>query len=864
MQISVKLSFSARSGRMIFDKTLALLYTDNLLLPQEHLVTLRRKLTLYIGIFLTAASVLALEIAMTRIFSVSLWYQFGFMIISTALLGFGASGTWLAVRRSAHAADLYDRLARSALLFSLSVLVTFALMSKIPLDPLKPLLPETADPTAATVELVFYLVLYYALIVLPFFFAGLTLGAAFSARAREIGSLYFADLIGAGMGCLLVVAALYALPGQGVVVLTAAGGGLAALAFAAGRDDAGAERPAASLMRRRLGLGLLAGYAIILVALIVPAAERIFDLYIPPSKPLHIARDKARFPDLVLEYTGWTPFGRVDVMWQPGMKGLAWGLSGAYQGELPEQRFIAIDAAAMTAINRWDGDREKLAWVNALPSSLIYRLKEQPAVLLIGPGGGIDVLVAWYNRPRQITAAEINPVIVEIMRGRYRAYSGGLYTDFPAIDVQVAEGRNFVARSTETYDIIQFSQVDTWAAAAAGAYSLSENYLYTLDAFMDYLDHLNPDGMLAIGRWYFEPPGQALRLVTIGAAALERIGAADPAQHFIVIRAGDTANMFMKKSPFTAEEIARIRQIAEPLYFQVLYAPDMRDEAGNHFADFFRAADKQAFYTSYPLDVSPTTDDRPFFFEYYGWTNFGTFRSGKLTLTVLLIQAAVLSAGLILWPLWRFRASRQGLRTTGARRFLIYFAALGVGFIFIEIGLMQRFILFLGHPVFALSVVLFALLTFSGIGSFLSNRLVAAEADPRRGQRIVIPLLAGVVVLYSFLLPPLFRAGLGWSLEARILLSVLLLAPLGLLMGMPFPLGIRLVNRTNDALVPWAWGVNGCASVLGSILSVMLAQSIGFSAVMLLAVAIYLAGLLAAITLPSNEAFGLDQSAVLT
>ncbi|MCX7671852.1 MAG: hypothetical protein N2439_17505, partial [Anaerolineae bacterium] len=658
-------------------------------------------------------------------------------------------------------------------------------------------------------------------------------------------------LIGAGAGCLLVVAALYALPGQGVVALAAAGAGLAALAFAAGQENAVA-RPA-RLWHGRRRVVLLTAYVILLLALIVPAADRIFDLYIPPSKPLHIAKDKARFPDLVLEYTGWTPFGRVDVMWQPGMKGQAWGLSGAYKGELPEQRFIAIDAAAMTAINAWDGDREKLAWVNALPSSLVYRLKEQPNVLLIGPGGGIDVLVAWYNRPRRITAAEINPVIVEIMRGRYRTYSGGLYTDFPEIDIQVAEGRNFVARSTDAYDVIQFSQVDTWAAAAAGAYSLSENYLYTLDAFGDYLDHLTPDGMLAIGRWYFEPPGQALRLVTIGATALERIGAADPAQHFIVIRAGDTANMFMKKSPFTAEEVARIRQIAEPLYFQVLYAPDMRDEAGNHFADFFRAADKRAFYASYPLDVSPTTDDRPFFFEYYGWTNFGTFRSGKLTLTVLLIQAALLSAGLILWPLWRFRVGRQGLSTRGARRFLIYFAALGIGFIFIEIGLMQRFILFLGHPVFALSVVLFALLTFSGIGSFLSNRLVPADADPRRGQRLVIPLLAAVVVLYNLLLPPLFRAGLGWSLEARILLSALLLAPLGLLMGMPFPLGIRLVNRTNDALVPWAWGVNGCASVLGSILSVMLAQSIGFSAVMLLAVAVYLAGLLAAITLPQFD-----------
>lgn len=810
-------------------------------------MSVRRHWPLFLGVFLVSLSTLTLEIALTRIFSVSLWYQFGFMIISTALLGFGASGTYLAVKRDALKGDVHGKLARNAALYSLSILLAFALMVRIPLDPLKPLLPQTANPQAATVELIVLMLLYYALIVVPFFFAGLTLGTALSAWAREIGSLYFADLVGAGLGCLVVVLALYTLPGQGAVVLASVAAALSAVAFSRGRARLTASRVTA----------LLALYASAVAIIVLPLADRLFELYIPPSKPLHIAYDRENFPAIQLEYTGWTPFSRIDVYWQPGMKGQAWGLSGAYDGPLPEQKFITIDAAAMTAINRWNGTREELAWVNALPSSLVYRLTERPHVLLIGPGGGVDVLVAWYNGARQITAAEINPLIVEIMRGRYREYSGGLYSDLPNVEIHVAEGRNFVARSQEIYDVIQFSQVDTWAAAAAGAYSLSENYLYTRDAFLDYLNHLSPDGMLAIGRWYFDPPGQPLRLVTIGAAALEKIGVRDPAQHFIVVRAGDTSTVIMKKSPFTPEEIARLRQIAEPLYFTVLYAPDMLPESrgqgstvgqtGNPFVDFFNAEDKASFYASYLLDVTPTTDDRPFFFEYYGWTNFGTFRSGKLTLTILLIQAALLSAALILWPLWRFR--RGGLSTTGTRRFLLYFAALGIGFIFIEIGLMQRFILFLGHPTFALSVVLFALLTFSGIGSFLSNRLVAQEADPRQGQRLVIPALAVLVLLYVAVLPPLFRAGLGWSLPVRIAFSILLLAPLGLLMGMPFPLGIRLVDQTNQALVPWAWGVNGCASVLGSILSVMLAQSIGFALVMVVAVVVYLTGLGAVLAL---------------
>ncbi len=805
-------------------------------------MSFRRYLPLYLGIFLIALSTLVLEIALTRVFSVSLWYQFGFMIISTALLGFGASGSWLAVRRDAFEGDIYAKLTRSTLFYSISVLIAFFVMVHIPLDPLKPLLPGTENPQAATIELVLYMGLYYAVIVAPFFFAGLTLGRAFSVWSKDVGRLYFSDLIGAGIGSFLVVMALYAFSGQQVVVLASIAAGLAALAFsfAVGKE-------ARRVWLRPLSLAL---YTLLLIAVILPFADRIFQLYIPPSKPLHIAYDKRDFPDVTLEFTGWTPFSRIDVMSQPGMKGQAWGLSGAYKGPLSEQKFITIDAAAMTAINKWGGTRDEIQWVNALPSSLVYRLQQNPNVLIIGPGGGIDVLVAWYNQPKQVTAAEINPLTVGIMQNQYREYSGGLYSDIPNVDVQVAEGRNFVARSKDTYDVIQFSQVDTWAAAAAGAYSLTENYLYTQDAFRDYISHLSDDGMLAIGRWYFDPPGQPLRLVTIGSAALAEIGVTDPSQHFIVVRAGDTSNVIMKKSPYTAEEIARIREITGPLYFDVLYAPDMLDAPDNPFADFFNAEDKQAFYDSYPLDVSPTNDDKPFFFEYYGWTNFGTFRSGKLTLTILLIQALILAAALIIWPLWRFR--RDGLNTRGSKRFLLYFVALGTGFIFIEIGLMQRFILFLGHPTFALSVVLFSLLLFSGLGSYLSGRLAPRNTDPRAVLRWIIPSLAVLMALYIFMLPPVLQWGLGWSTPVRILFSILLIAPLGLLMGMPFPLGFRLVAQVNEPLAPWAWGVNGFASVVGSILSVMLAQTIGFSLVMALAILIYLLGLAALLSLRTD------------
>jgi hypothetical protein len=809
-----------------------------------------------LGVFTTSMAVLTLEIALTRIFSVSLWYHLAFMVISTALLGFGASGTLLTLRRDLIEKNLERNLTRFAGLTAVAIVVSFAIMSRLPLDPLAPL-GEGLTPSEQTWQtglLILLLLVDYVLVVVPFFFAGLTLGGAFSAFAKHISTLYFADLIGAGVGCLVVIGALWFLPGQGVVLFAA---GLAALsAFFFSRLLAGpATRSGLGVSRTTI---LIAGGAILLFAL-APLAERFLPLYIPPSKPLSQASSD---PTIDLVYTGFTPFARVDVMYREGASLGTWGLSPRCTAPpSPEQLFITIDAAAITTITKFDGNLETISFVNCAPSSLAYQMRGEPleSALVIGPGGGIDVLTAHFNGVERVVGAEINPLIINLVAedDLYLDYAGGLYTDYPQIDIELAEGRNFVARSKEKYDLIQFSQVDTWAAAASGAYSLSENFLYTTEAFLDYYDHLTDDGMLTVGRWYFEPPQQAFRLVTIGTTALEERGVADPAQYFIVVRAGDTSTFIMKKTPFTADEITRLRDVVDKLGFAVLYAPDETDP-DNWFVRFFAAPDRAQFYRDYPLDVTPTTDDRPFFFEYYGWSNFGDFRSGKVTLVILLIQALLLAASLILWPLWRFR--RQGLATRGARRFMIYFAALGMGFIFIEIGLMQRFILFLGHPVYSTSVVLFSVLTFSGIGSLLSGRLLArspnssrqaevGERDPRWLQRRVIPLLGLVTLVYIFVLPPLFQVLLGLELTYRVAVSILLLAPLGLLMGMPFPLGIRLVDQVNTALVPWAWGVNGFSSVVGSILAVMIAQSYGFALVIGLGVAIYLVGLAAVLSL---------------
>jgi hypothetical protein len=775
-------------------------------------------LSLYLGVFTTSMAGLVLEIALTRVFSVSLWHHLAFMVISTALLGFGVSGAFLSIFDSAFQHKLHQVLALLSSLFSFSVLISLTLMIRVPLDPL-----AINEPRH-----ILYLLAYYALVVLPFFFTGLTLGTALSRMAGQIGSLYFADLIGAGLGCLVVVGALSVLSGQGVVLLAALLAALASFFYS---------------LRATRTLCLLALVLIVSLVALIPQADSLFPLYIPRSKLLGIALNPIGHPDLRILYTGWNPFSRIDVIWEPNQGGYVWGLSKRYGGYTPEQISVLIDAAALTTINRFNGDLSELEFTDYMPSSLAYQIAEQPSVLIIGPGGGLDVLAALRNDASRIVGAEINPLIIDLTKGQFDDFAGGLYTTYPQIDIHIAEGRNFVRRSTDAYGVIQLSQVDTFAAASSAAYSLSENYLYTVEAFEDFYDHLTDDGYLAISRWYFEPPVQALRLVTIGATALEHRGIEEPWRHFVVARSGDISTVLMKKTPFHQAEIAHLQELCADRGFEILYVPGNRDE-DSPFVGFLTSSPSETFYRQVPFDVKPTTDDRPFFFEYYGWQNLGYFRSGKFTLVVILLQALLLSVGLILLPLWLLQ--RAGLRTHGRWHWLIYFACLGIGFIFIEVVLMQQLVLYLGHPTASISVVLFSLLSFSGLGSFISGRL---RGDSRRYLRGVIPILGTMGLTYMVILPSLALATLAWNLPWRVALSVILLAPLGLVMGMPFPLGIRLVDSFNNKLIPWAWGVNGFASVLGSILSVIIAMTWGFSTVLLLAVLVYQVALVSILTL---------------
>jgi hypothetical protein len=527
----------------------------------------------------------------------------------------------------------------------------------------------------------------------------------------------------------------------------------------------------------------------------------------------------------------------------------AWGLSRTYRGPIPDQLGMVVDDTGYTTMYRWQGE-QTLDFFRDNVIALPYGLKQSPSALVIGPGGGKDVLTALAMGSSRVTAVEVNPLIVRAVDERFAPFTGALYRR-PDVELAVDEGRSYVRRSDRRYDVIQASAVFGRMAPAAGAFTLSENNLYTAEAFQDYWDHLQPDGILTISRFIFER--ETLRLVSLGLHLLEAQGVADPAAHLAVIKERGLANFMLKRSPFTPGEIAELRRRAGELEFDVVFLPDRRDGRGV-FPRLIASGGSAAFYRDFPYDITPTSDDRPFFYYMFKPADFlqlFTFPEKSqfedravLTLRNLLVVVGGFVALFLLLPLLVWR--RGGLHQPHAGRRLLYFACLGLGFMFIEIGLLRRFILFLGPPIYSLAVVLCSLLIFSGLGSLLADRVSAGTERRALGKALLALLL--LLVFYIYALPYPLQAWMALPVAARCLLAGLLLVPLGLLMGMPLPLGMRLWHRDGSG-VPWAWGVNSATSVLGSLLAVVAAMNLGFDRTLLGGGIIYLLAL-AVVLLP--------------
>jgi len=755
------------------------------------------------------------ELALTRIFSVTMFYHFAFLAISIALFGLSASGVFVYVtRRQLAARDTGALLCLAALAHMTATVLALACLVRIPVT------------LTYSTENLWRMLAIYLLAAAPFFTGGAVLSLAFARLTARINALYASDLLGAALGCLALVPLMNLLGAPGVVLSAATLAAAAALCFAPARWRRGVTRTA-------------------FVVLGVP-----FGMQLAGLGPFDVDAIKGSARETRLLFSKWNSFSRIGVYDYPHAD---WALSPKFKGKPGPSLFMDIDASASTPILGATDDLEGAAYLRYELTAIGYHLVERPGgfdALVIGPGGGRDVLSALSFGARRVEGVEINPIIVrDVMLDRFRAYSGNLY-GHPRVSVHVEDGRSYVRRSDKRYDVIQASLVDTWAATAAGAYTLTENSLYTTEAFGEYLDHLTSDGLLSVTRWVVD----GLRLVSLAQAACERRGL-EAARHIAIVQHNTVMTFLLKRSPFSPEEVRRLQRVSDDLGFTVLYAPgvpapnvqepmEMR-RAGTSLADYrglILASDRSRFLAGYRDDVTATTDDRPFFFHTTRLRDqlrvaFGhkmLFGSGLSALLTLFIISAALVLLFIIAPL--LIAAERPRRGWGS--WLAYFCALGAGFMLLEVAVLQRFVLLLGHPVYSLTVTLFSLLLGTGLGSLLSRRV--PDDAVRRVTLYALVAAALVGVLGALVLERLVDFAIPWPLAARIAAAAALLIPVGVLLGIGLPGGMRLLDRARPEIVAWGWGMNGAFSVIGATAAIFIAMNWGFSVTLLAGALTYL------------------------
>ena len=771
------------------------------------------------AIFCTSLSGLAYEITLTRIFSISLSYHFAFMVVSIAMLGIAASGTLLSVYPK-----LKDpgRIQSYILLFCISLPASYLLINIIPFDPAR----LSWDRSQ-----MLYLSLYYLILSFPFFCFGLIISTALSTMTRAAGHIYGADLTGAGAGSLLTLWVLSAGgPEQSVFVISS----LLLLLLCI----YGSQR-----------IRHVSFFILMINLLVLSFHPEFIQPRISPYKPLEAS---LQFPGAEHLKTYYSPFSRIDTFRSPAVR-YAPGLSFTYLRDLPEQTGMSIDAGDIHAITN-DTVRNSLDFLGYLPSSLPYELSPKNEVLILEPRGGLSVLQGEFYDARNIYNVDSNPLVVRVVRENQQGFSSDIYKK----NTRTGLGRSYLDATAKRFSLIDLSLL---GSVPAGSFGFSEDYRFTVEAFETYLNHLSPEGMLSVNLFIIPPPRTELRILGTIAMASEELGISNLSNHIAAIRSWSTMTIIFKKSALSGEETAKLKAFAQSRRFDVVYCPGITEAETNRYIkmssnELFRAFEsllfsdsRSGFTDDYPFDIKPVHDENPFFHYYLRlgkireiyrlmgekWQYF--LEEGYL-LPVIFMQIVFLSIILILIPLlpWRSKnnSNRKLFLGPDLLLALAYFALIGIGFMFIEISFIQKMIFPLENPSYAAAVVLSSVLISSGIGSLLSQHLKVFQKPG------VILLLSLSVLAYSLLLPSLIQEISPYAVESKIVAVFFILMPAGILMGIPFPLGISTIGKNSPNVIPWALAVNGCFSVLSPILAVSLAITAGFRTVLLTAIALYL------------------------
>ena len=769
--------------------------------------TITAKKNTYVGLFLITLATLMHEILLTRIFSVTMWYHFAFVAISVAMFGMTVGAVLVYLFPGYFTQErVKHQLALSSFCFGVSIVISFLTHLSMPFVPERSIVGFYS--TALT----------YTVLSVPFVFSGICVCLALTKFPRQVSKLYAVDLAGAAFGCLLLILTLGVTDGPTAVIVVALLACTGSVFFAV---EAGDRKLVRIAIISSLSLAGFAAFHTVLVYQQFPI--------------LRLMWVKGRLEHSPL-YEKWNSFSRIRVTGDPNRpeKPFGWGLSPLYPSDRDvKQLHIKIDATAGTVLTGFNGDLKEVEHLKYDITNLAHYIRPESKVLVVGAGGGRDVLSALVFGQKSVVGVEINQDITDTINRRFGDFTGHLDQNPKVIFVD-DEARSYIARQEDRFDIIQVSLIDTWAATAAGAFVLTENSLYTVEAWRIFLEHLTSDGVLTFSRWYFQDrPGEMYRLTSLASASLMQLGVENPRNHMVIARhiqekdgnfPDGVGTLLVSKTPFSDKDLDTLSEITGNMNFDLVLSPKF--SLDNTFSTIASGIDLDGFTTGFPINITAPTDDRPFFFHML-WPrdvfNRDLWKHGIMSfnmkavfvLVFLLIIVVGLTFFCIIVPLL-LTTDRKMLK--GTLPLFIFFGSIGLGFMLVEISQMQRLIIFLGHPTYGLSVVLFALLISSGLGSFLTQKI----GDPKlKGSGIAcLSLLLCSLIILGIFTPSIARAFQSSETTIRILVSIGILFPIGLFMGMAFPLGMKMASAKTTAITPWFWGINGATSVCASVIAV--------------------------------------------
>ena len=811
----------------------------------------------FTSLFILSLVMIAYELSVMRVFSVGSWSNFGSMVISIALLGYGLSGTLLTLFENKLLKNADAWLFGSAFLLGPSMVLAHILAQKVPFNPVM----ITMDP-----KQYLWIAAYYALYAIPYFVGATFIGTCFTAYSKQIYKLYFWDMLGAGLGGFLILALMYLLPpnrllGPLVVIAT-----LSSFFCIIDHDGETGEWRVGS-WKMTAGGGVL---AVSILALLVAG-----DIRVSEFKPISYAR---QFPDVKHVYHDYGPLGEFDAF-KSSYFHFAPGLSDNASSNIavmPTDAFLGlyIDGDGPIGIMRKLRKAEE-PYLDYLPMAAPYLLMKDPKVLILKLGGGIGTYGSLYHGAKEVTVVESNHSLVRMLKDvpYFKSYTGDLLHD-PRVTLVNTEPRAFTASTKKRFDLVEIGLVDSVGLSTTGGYPVHENYLYTAEGIASYLSSLSENGILSVTVWNrLTPPRNVPKLLTTVVEALKERKITQPEKHvFAFDLLLSTATVLVKNSPFTQEEIDKLLAYCKKMSFAPCYYPGMpqpKRAFGDLLAGYkgllegktldvellpdefyyytltslFQGKEKE-LYDGYIFNVTPVTDDRPYYTAYVKPSTISLILKdikdvseewGYILLVATFGVSIVFGAFIILVPVgikWRDLFKRQ----KGRARIILYFACLGIGYMLVEIFLLQRLSFFLVDPIFSNSVVITSMLIITGVGSIMSGII------PLPKKTLLLYAVLGVaasMIFYIFGLSPLLNALLGQNLVVKILLSILFIAPAAFCLGMPFPTGLATLSAKKPGLIPWAWGVNGSLSVTGAVLARLVSISLGFSVVLLGCMVLY-------------------------